>query len=127
MSPFKDCVIEVVKAIPYGRVVSYGQVALYIGMPRSARQVGWVLNGTEGKINLPWWRVINHEGRISIAGTKYNDKLLQKKLLEAEGVIVSDDLIVDMTQYRFLADQKFLARFSLSREYLEMLIEKHFV
>ena len=45
MSKFKDGVIKVVNLIPYGKIVSYGQVALYLGLPRAARQVGWVLNG----------------------------------------------------------------------------------
>ena len=51
--------------IPYGRVVSYGQVAAYVGVPRGARQVGWTLRRLED-IDIPWWRVINNEGRISI-------------------------------------------------------------
>ena len=125
MSIFKNCVIDIVTKIPYGKVVSYGQVALYVGLPKSARQVGWVLNQTEGKVNLPWWRVISSDGIITISGTKYNDKTLQKKLLEAEGVEVSDDLKVDMSKFRFVPDRKFLAGSQLSAEYLYKVIEKY--
>ena len=66
MSKFKEKVIEVVSLIPFGKVVSYGQVALYIGIPRAARQVGWMLNRMEGDVQIPWWRVVNNQGRISI-------------------------------------------------------------
>ncbi len=125
MSPFKDRVIEIITKIPYGKVVSYGQVALYVGLPRAARQVGWVLNQSEGRINIPWWRVINREGIITIAGTKYNDKMLQKKLLEAEGIEVNEDLKVDMAKYRFVPDEKFLREAQLSGKYLQTVIEKY--
>ena len=127
MSSFKQRVIEVVRMIPYGKVVSYGQVALYIGVPRAARQVGWVLNGTEGKTDLPWWRVINREGRITIDGTKFNDKELQRKLLQAEGIVVSKDFLVDMSTYRFVADEAFVKKMQLDDDYLQRLIERGFI
>lgn len=127
MSFFKQRVIEVVRLIPYGKVMSYGQVALYIGVPRAARQVGWVLNGTEGKTDLPWWRVINREGRITIDGTKFNDKELQRKLLRAEGVVVSTDFLVAMSRYRFVANETFLKTMQLDAHYLKMLIARGFI
>lgn len=127
MSPFKDRVIQIVRNIPFARVVSYGQVALYVGVPRSARQVGWVLNGTEGKVDLPWWRVINHKGLITISGTKFNDRDLQRRLLQAEGIEVSDDYLVDMSKYRFIADETFLKTMQLRQDYLQGLIDKGFV
>jgi len=127
MSLFKHRVIEIVRMIPYGKVVSYGQVALYIGVPRAARQVGWVLNATEGKTDLPWWRVINREGRITIDGTKFNDKELQRKLLQAEGITVSKDFMVDMSRYRFVANKEFLEKMELEPDYLQMLIEKGYL
>src|SRR3989344_569206 len=102
MSPFRDRVIAIVRMVPYGKVASYGQIALYAGLPRAAREVGWILNSTEGNEDLPWWRVINNKGLISIKGTKTSDpRSLQKKLLEAEGIVVSDNFEVDMTKYRW--------------------------
>lgn len=101
MSKFKEALIKIVRSVPEGKVVSYGQVALYAGLPRAARQVGWVLRGIETSVDLPWWRVINNEGKITIKGNKYHDKELQKRLLQAEGVPVSDSYEVDIEKYRF--------------------------
>lgn len=127
MSLFKERVITIVTNIPYGKVVSYGQVALYCGVPRAARQVGWILNASEGKVNMPWWRVINREGRITIQGTVFNDRELQRKLLRAEGIAVSDDFMVAMTTYRFIADKPFLKKMQLDDAYIRLLIERGFI
>ncbi len=126
MSPFKKRVIEIVQSVPFGKVVSYSQVAAYAGVPRAARQVGWILNGTEGKVDIPWWRVINNEGKITIKGTKYNDKDMQKKLLLSEGIEVSEELLVSMKIYRFRATPEELQKFELSPEYIEMITVKYF-
>ncbi len=128
MSPFTTQVIKIVKLIPKGKVVSYGQVALMMGMPRAARQVGWTLNSLDGQVeelDLPWWRVINNKGIISIKGTKFNGKTLQKKLLEVDGIVVSNDLEIDMTKYRFLPDQKFLKNLELESNEIERVINKY--
>ena len=98
MTPFKQKVIEIVKKIPNGKVMSYGQVALYADFPQGARQVGGILK--EEAQSVPWWRVINKEGLISIKGNWNADKNLQKKLLEAEGIVVND-FQVDMDKYCF--------------------------
>lgn len=128
MSPFAKQVTRIVKLVPKGKVVSYGQVALILGMPRAAREVGWALNSLEEEveeIDLPWWRVINNKGLISIKGTKWHDKSLQKKLLQAEGIDVSNDLIVDMSKYRFLPDQKFIEKLELDGKIVQQLVEKY--
>lgn len=100
---FADKVIAIVKAIPFGKVASYGQVALYAGIPRGARQVGWILHATEAKpsIQIPWWRVINNSGRISIKGSYSNTPDLQRKLLLAEGVKVANNFDIDIEKYRW--------------------------
>lgn len=110
--------------VPYGKVASYGQIALFVGAPRAARQVGWILNASEGTIDLPWWRIVNNAGRISIKGTKYNDANLMRKLLRAEGVDVKEDMTFDIETYRFRPDLKLLKDMELSEAYLEMLVEK---
>jgi methylated-DNA-protein-cysteine methyltransferase related protein len=122
MSPFKDRVIEIVRNIPYGKVVSYGQVALYAGLPRAAREVGWVLS--ELGEDLPWWRVINNKGVISIKGKEYDARSTQKKLLEAEGIAVSKDFQVDMEQYRFIPSDELLRKFQLSDAYIQTMIKR---
>ena len=122
-SKFKEQVIKVVHLVPFGKVVSYGQVALYVGAPRAARQVGWTLNGLEGNTHVPWWRVVNNSGRISIKGSKYS-AVEQKELLESEGVEVDDGLTFDIDQYRFKPDKKFVKKLELDSTYLEIITDK---
>jgi len=100
MTAFKDKVYEIVKSIPQGKVVSYGQVALLAGIPRAARQVGWVMSQIKDN-TIPWWRVINNKGYISIKSNEYS-ALEQKKHLEDEGVIVTKDFSLDIKKYRYI-------------------------
>lgn len=124
MSEFKDKVIQIVRLVPPGKVVSYGQVAAYAGMPRAAREVGWTLNGMNEK-DLPWWRVINNQGYISIRGNQTSDKDLQRKLLEAEHIVVSDQYEVAMHLYRYIMPAESLKKLQLSDAYIETLIKKY--
>lgn len=98
---FKEKVVQAVKMIPKGRVVSYGQVALACGSPRAARQVGWVLHTLDGGNSVPWWRVINNLGLISIKGNLISTPQVQKQFLEQEKIIVSDDYKIDINKYRY--------------------------
>lgn len=93
---FKDQVISITRQIPKGKVTTYGTLAALAGNPRAARMVAGVLHQAEE--SLPWQRVINRHGYISIRGCYY-DKNFQKKLLETEGVEVSDDYVVDLDKY----------------------------
>lgn len=122
-SKFKSRVLEIVSLIPNGRVVSYGQVALYAGAPRAARQVGWILNKLPEDTALPWWRVVNNQGRVSIKGSKYSAEL-QKQLLMQEGVEVSEDLTFEIEQYRFIPNEKFVKKLKLDEDYLISISEK---
>ena len=124
-SPFTQKVIQVIQSIPRGKVVSYGQVAAYIGIPRAARQVGWILRSLEDGVSMPWWRVVNNTGRISIEGNLHNDKELQKKLLQQEGVAVNEDYILNIEKYRFIADNELLVKWQLPKEYREKILEKY--
>lgn len=98
---FKEKVIEAVKEIPKGKVVSYGQVAAVCSSPRAARQVGWILHTLDGNNSVPWWRVINNLGYISIKGNLMSTPLAQKKFLEREKVKVTDDMQIDIEKYRY--------------------------
>lgn len=80
---FRERVLEVVAAIPSGRVLSYGAVAILAGNPMAARGVGSVLNAHGG--DVPWWRVVNASGRVAPARPRPAARL-QQSLLEAEGV-----------------------------------------
>ncbi len=93
---FKDRVIEIVKKIPYGRVTTYGTVAILAGVPRGARLVGGVLHFNEEK--APWHRVINRHGFISTKCLEH-PKALQKVLLEQEDIEVSRDFMIDLDRY----------------------------
>jgi len=84
MSTFANQVYRMVKRCPRGKVVSYGGVAAKLGKPRAARAVGTALRELPDGSDVPWWRVINSSGQISISGV--NAKPLQRKLLEREGV-----------------------------------------
>lgn len=98
---FREQVIETVKKIPKGRVVSYGQVAAECGNPRGARQVGWMLHTLDGDNTVPWWRVINTLGYITIKGNEMSTPLAQKKFLEDEGIPVTDDMKIVIEKFRY--------------------------
>ena len=98
---FKEKVINFVKKIPKGRVASYGQAASAAGSPRAARQVGGILKSLEPNTGIPWWRVVNNKGVISIKGNWTATKDLQKVLLVKDGVKVSEDFTLDMNKYRY--------------------------
>ncbi len=100
---FKARVLEIVTSIPQGKVMSYGQVAAYAGSPRAARQVGGILSRFDGSSNLPWWRVLNSAGHISIKGNMFCTPELQKQLLEGDGLTVSPDLTLDIEKYRYIS------------------------
>jgi methylated-DNA-protein-cysteine methyltransferase-like protein len=84
---FTQLAVGIIGSIPEGRVASYGQVAALAGNPRGARQVARILHSLSGKKGLPWHRVINAKGMISLNGEGGN---LQKSLLEAEGVVFDE-------------------------------------
>lgn len=100
MTSFQEKVIVAVKLIPSGKVVSYGQIAIHLDMPRGARAVGWALRSLHD-LDLPWWRVINNQGRISIKGNWEVDANTQKELLEKDGVLVTDNFEINIEKYRF--------------------------
>lgn len=87
---FRDEVHELVGRIPKGRVMTYGDVAIRCGSPRSARIVGTIAH--YGPVELPWQRLVNRYGGL---GSGYwGGKEQQRADLEAEGVRVSEDFIV---------------------------------
>lgn len=102
-SDFKARVIAFVKKVPRGRVVSYGQAAAAAGHPKAARQVGGILRGldiSDGKI--PWWRIVNNQGVISIKGNWIATKELQKALLAKEGIKVKKDFSFNIEKHRWI-------------------------
>jgi len=92
-------IINVIKSIPEGKVLSYRDVALAAGIRNGARQTVRVLHSLSQKFKLPWHRVIRSNG--SIALMEGEGRELQISLLRAEGVEVSEDGKVDMKRFSF--------------------------
>jgi len=90
MNSFFEQVYEIVGQIPYGKVVSYGQIARMAGKPRAAREVGRAMRICPD--GLPWQRVVMADG--SVAGGGFAE--IRKAMLEAEGVEFTPDGHVDM-------------------------------
>ncbi len=91
---FFDKVYEVAKRIPYGRVTSYGAIGNYLGAPRSARMVGYAMNGSHGK-DVPAHRVVNRKGLLT-GKHHFDGTNLMQQLLESEGVKVIENQIQDL-------------------------------
>jgi len=97
MSPLAEIIIEIIKNIPKGKVLTYGEVAARAGSPRSARLVSYLLHGCSDKYDLPWHRVINFQGKISLRGILGEE---QKLLLVMEGVKFENGKI-DLAKYMY--------------------------
>ena len=95
---FFDRVYGVVRRIPAGRVSTYGHVAALCGKPRAARTVGWALHALPEESDVPWQRVVNHRGGISVwkVGVPVE---LQRALLEDEGIEFRLDGTVDLERW----------------------------
>lgn len=96
-------VLQVVALIPYGKVASYGQIAKMAGLPKHARLVGYILKHLDADAKIPWHRVINSQGKISLSKVDdRGDNIQRLKLLE-EGVMVIGDKI-NLKQYQWIND-----------------------
>ena len=95
MISFFAKVYEIVARIPRGRVVSYGQIAMLLGSPRAAREVGWAMRRCPEE--LPWQRVVRADGSIAAGGESER----RRAILEAEHVKFLPDGRVDMGKYRW--------------------------
>ncbi len=110
MSVFQSQVWEVVRQIPYGKVATYGQIARIVNPPPGidaptylafgARWVGTAMAACPA--DVPWHRVINAKGQISLR----ENAGLQRRLLEAEGVVFNKNQKVDMKRFGWLAHQQ---------------------
>ena len=92
---FFSRVYDVTLLIPYGRVTSYGAIARFLGSGRSARMVGWALNVSHSKPEfIPAHRVVNRNGMLT-GKLHFGNSSTMQQLLENEGLIVTDDQIVN--------------------------------
>lgn len=90
-------ILKVVQAIPAGHVMTYGQVAEAAGLPRRARLVGKVLADLPDGSDVPWHRVVNASGRISVRGR--GSAAEQRRRLEREGVTFEASGRIDLGVY----------------------------
>ena len=86
-----------IKRIPPGKVATYGLIATHAGNPRAARQVARILHSCSRKEGLPWHRVVNRHGRISLK--PFVGYEIQKQLLEQEGVLFSETDAIDLERF----------------------------
>lgn len=93
---FKLQIYELIKKIPKGKVMTYGQIAQKIGRPRAARAVGNVLHQNTSS-QIPCHRVVNREGEIAFNFAHGGEKKQQQLLLK-EGVKFKDKIHVDLIQ-----------------------------
>lgn len=98
MKNFFSRVYEIVSQIPEGRVATYGQIALLLGEPRSARIVGWAMRSVPKEINLPCHRVVNRLGEMA-PGCVFGSPEIQRKMLTLEGITFKKDGCIDMKKH----------------------------
>src|SRR5215469_12931218 len=89
-------VFALVRACPAGRVTTYGWLGKAVGYPRGARMIGWFMN--EATEDVPAQRVINSKGELS-GSWAFGQRGRMRQLLEAEGIVFTDDERVDMKKY----------------------------
>lgn len=93
-SNFFDRVYEVVKQIPPGRVTSYGAIAKYLGAARSARMVGWAMNNSHNRDDVPAQRVVNRLGMLT-GKHHFKGTNVMQQMLESEGVVIKENRVQD--------------------------------
>ena len=89
-------VFALVRACPAGRVTTYGWIGKALGYPRGARMIGWIMNETPS--GVPAQRVINSKGELS-GSWAFGERGRMRKLLEAEGVVFSENERIDLKRY----------------------------
>ncbi len=96
---FYEAAYRLVRKIPKGRVMTYGQIATILGAPRAARAVGYAMRAS-GNRDVPWQRVINAQGRIS-GRSDVDRPLIQLMMLKAEGIKFDNTGACDLARYRW--------------------------
>jgi methylated-DNA-protein-cysteine methyltransferase-like protein len=100
-APFDQRVYAMVAQIPEGRLATYGQIAELIGAWGCARQVGWALRRLPLPSALPWHRVVNAQGRVSLSLAREGSDWIQAELLRAEGIAVDGEGQLSLARHRW--------------------------
>ncbi|NLZ85857.1 MULTISPECIES: MGMT family protein [Acinetobacter] len=93
-------ILTVVSRIPYAKVATYGQIARLAGLPQHARLVGRVLSHLEENTDIPWYRVINAQAKISLNKLDSSGQNIQQQKLIQEGIVLDGDR-VDLKRYQW--------------------------
>lgn len=101
---FRERVWELVRAIPPGHVMTYGQISHALGAARAARIVGGALHSLPAENDVPWHRVVNRLGQIVTAAREHH-AVIQAERLRAEGVPVDERLALDLPRYLWWPDE----------------------
>ncbi len=99
MNNFELQVFALVYQVPEGKVATYGDIAKLAGMPKNSRQVGKVLSRLPTDSKLPWHRIVNSQGKISLQGSRGD---YQRQQLAAEGILLSVHGTISLKKYRVL-------------------------
>ena len=117
---FDERVWHAVSMIPHGHLATYGQVADWIGAWGCARQVGWALRRLSLPSDVPWQRVVNAKGRISMSLSREGSDWMQRQLLIAEGIPVDGEGRLPLKRFLWMPDLEALAleinQFAIARE-----------
>ncbi len=97
-SEFFARVYDIVAQIPPGRVMTYGQIAMLVGNPRTARIVGYAMNGAPPERDLPCHRVVSKSGALA-PGSIFGGQENQRRLLEQEGVTFTESGLIEMKNH----------------------------
>jgi methylated-DNA-protein-cysteine methyltransferase-like protein len=101
---FTSEAIRLIKSIPKGKVATYGQIAYLTALYPSVRRVVWILHSCSEKEGLPWHRVVNRRGRISLKPGKGYEK--QREMLEREGIVFDERDRIDLERYLWEPDKE---------------------
>ena len=104
MSSLNDKVYEFVKSIPRGKVVTYGQIALYLGNRNFAKAVGNILHNNPDSEHIPCHRVVNAQGKLA-QSYAFGGIEVQRRLLESEGVVFKNDQVVDLSVSQMILEK----------------------
>ncbi|ASA25502.1 MGMT family protein [Paenibacillus donghaensis] len=98
MTPFTEKVIRIIQSIPEGKVMTYGGIARAAGSPRAARQVVRILHSMSRSYKLPWHRVVNAKGAISLTEDEAHSQ--QLLYLLGEGIVMNALGLIDLEHYQ---------------------------
>jgi methylated-DNA-protein-cysteine methyltransferase-like protein len=121
-SPFANEAKRVIRAVPRGRVATYGQVAALAGRPGAARAVAWILHSSSDAASLPWHRIIGGRGTISLRRGRGFEE--QRRRLGAEGVVVARGGRVDLKRFQWEPAPGGAGRSRAARRFLAGLLDE---